>query len=98
MAKAYWIATYRAIYDPQALAAYAKLAGPALQAAGGRFLARGNPAAVYESGVNQRTVLAEFPSVAAAMAAHDSPAYAEALRVLGDKACDRDLRIVEGVE
>jgi len=98
MAKAYWIATYRAIHDPEALAAYAKLAGPAIQAAGGRFLARGNPAAVYENGVNQRTVLAEFPSVAHAIAAHDSPAYAEALRVLGEKAVDRDLRIVEGVE
>ena len=50
MAKAYWIATYRSIDDPEALAAYAKLAGPALQAAGGRFLARGVPAQVYESG------------------------------------------------
>jgi uncharacterized protein (DUF1330 family) len=98
MPKAYWIATYRAIHDPQALAAYAKLAGPAIQAAGGRFLARGNPAAVYEDGINQRTVLAEFPSVAAAIAAHDSPAYGEALRALGDKAVERDLRIVEGVD
>src|SRR5688500_10490421 len=98
MPKAYWIATYRAIHDPQALAAYAKLAGPAIQAAGGRFLARGNPAAVYEAGVNQRTGLAEFPSVAAAIAAHDSPAYAEALRALGDEAVERDLRIVEGVD
>jgi uncharacterized protein (DUF1330 family) len=43
----------------------------------------------------QRTVLIEFDSVAAAMAAHDSPAYAEALRVLGDNAVDRDIRIVE---
>jgi len=98
MPKAYWIAAYRAIHDPQALAAYAKLAGPAIQAAGGRFLARGNPAAVYEDGINQRTVLAEFPSVAAAIAAHDSPAYGEALRALGDKAVERDLRIVEGVD
>jgi uncharacterized protein (DUF1330 family) len=98
MAKAYWIATYRAIHDPEAMAAYAKLAGPAILAAGGRFLARGNPAKVYENGVNLRTVIAEFPSVAAAVAAHDSPAYAEALRALGDKAVDRDLRIVEGVD
>jgi uncharacterized protein (DUF1330 family) len=44
MAKAYWIATYRAINDPEALAAYAKLAGPAIWAAGGRNLVRGNPA------------------------------------------------------
>ena len=98
MAKAYWIAFYRAIHDQEALSAYARLAGPAIQAAGGRFLARGMPAQVYENAVKQRTVVAEFPSDAAAIAAHDSPAYQEALRALGDKAVDRDLRIVEGVE
>ena len=95
--KAYWIATYRAVHNPEALAAYAKLAGPALQGAGGRFLARGAPAKVYESGVSERTVLLEFSSVAQAVAAHDSPAYQEALRVLGN-AVDRDMRIVEGVD
>jgi uncharacterized protein (DUF1330 family) len=95
MAKAYWISAYRAINDPDALAAYAKLAGPALQAAGGRFLARGMPAKVYEAGVNQRTVLLEFESVQQAIAAHDSAGYQEALRVLGN-AVERDLRIIEG--
>ena len=95
MAKAYWISTYRSIKDPEALAAYAKLAGPALQQGGGRFLARGMPAQIYENGLNQRTVLVEFDSVAQAIAAHDSPAYAEALRALGN-AVDRDLRIIEG--
>jgi uncharacterized protein (DUF1330 family) len=97
MAKAYWIATYRSISDSEALAAYAKLAAPALQKGGGRFLARGIPAKVYENGPEQRTVLIEFDSVAQAIAAHDSPAYQEALRVLG-KAVDRDMRIVPGVE
>jgi uncharacterized protein (DUF1330 family) len=97
MAKAYWISAYRSIRDPQALAAYAKLAGPALQAAGGRFLARGLPARVYENGLDQRTVILEFASVAQAIAAHDSPGYQEALRALANGA-DRDLRIVEGVE
>ena len=97
MAKAYWIATYRSVHDPEALAAYAKLAAPALQKAGGRFLARGTPAKVYESGLSQRTVLIEFDSVAQAIAAHDSTAYQEALRALG-KAVDRDMRIIEGIE
>jgi uncharacterized protein (DUF1330 family) len=96
MAKVYWVATYRAIHDPAAFAAYAKLAGPALEAAGGRFLARGNPAQVYDNAVSGRVVLIEFASVAQARAAHDSPAYAEALRALGN-AVDRDIRIVEGV-
>lgn len=96
MAKAYWITAYRAVRDPKAFAAYAKLALPALEAAGGRFLARGMPARVYEGGLEQRTVLIEFDGVAQAIAAHESPAYQEALRALGNGA-DRDLRIVEGV-
>lgn len=95
MAKAYWISVYRAINDENKLAAYAKLAGPALTAAGGLFLARGVPAQVYEKGIKQRTVLLEFDSVAAAIAAHDSPAYGEALRALGDGA-EREIRIIEG--
>jgi len=97
MAKAYWIAFYRSIKKPDALAAYAKLAGPAVQAAGGRFLARGMPAKVYEAGLNQRTVMIEFDSVQAAIAAHDSPGYQEALRALGKDSVERELRIVEGV-
>ena len=96
MAKAYWVSVYKAIKDENKLAAYAKLAGPALTAAGGRFLARGIPAQVYENGIKQRTVLIEFDSVAAAIAAHDSPAYAEALRALADGA-EREIRIMEGV-
>ena len=96
MAKAYWITAYRSVRDPQALAAYAKLALPALESAGGRFLVRGMPARVYEGGLEERTVLIEFASVAQAIAAHDSPAYQEALRALGNGA-DRDMRIVEGL-
>ena len=97
MAKAYWISAYRSIRDREALAAYARLAGPALEAAGCRFLARGLPARVYEGGVNERIVILEFDSVAQATAAHDSAAYQHALRALGNGA-DRDLRIVEGTQ
>ena len=93
MAKAYWIATYFSISNPDALAEYAKLAGPAITAGGGRFLARGNAAKAYEKGVR---VLIEFDSVEKAAAAHDSPGYQAALKVLGN-AVQRDLRIVEGV-
>ncbi len=95
MAKAYWVSVYRSISNQDKLAAYAKLAGPALTAGGGRFLARGVPAMVYEKGIKERTVLIEFDSVAAATAAHDSPAYQEALRALGDGA-EREIRIMEG--
>jgi len=96
MAKAYWITCYRSIKNPDALAAYAKLAGPAIQAAGGKFLVRGTPAKVYEGGLKERTVVSEWESLEKAIAAHDSPGYQEALRALGDGA-ERDLRIVEGV-
>jgi uncharacterized protein (DUF1330 family) len=96
MAKAYWIACYRSISNPDALAAYAKLAGPAIAAAGGRFLARGDATKAYEAGLTQRVVVIEFDSVERAVAAHDGEAYQAALKVF-NKAAERDLRIVEGL-
>ena len=96
MAKAYWVATYRSVSNPDALAAYAKLAAPAIMAGGGRFLARGNPSKVYEAGLNQRVVIIEFDSVERAVAAHDSEGYQAALKVLGS-GVDREIRIVEGL-
>lgn len=96
MPKAYWISAYRTVKDPDKLAAYAKLAGPAITAGGGRFLARGDAAKTYEAGVKQRTVLIEFDSVDQAIATHDSPAYKAALDALADGA-ERDIRIVDGV-
>ena len=62
MPKAYWVGCYRKISDQAALAEYAKLAGPAIIAGGGRFLARGGVAKVFEAGVSERTVLIEFES------------------------------------
>ena len=96
MSKAYWISAYIAVKHPGKLAAYAALAGPAITAGGGRFLARGEPARVYEKGLKQRTVLIGFDSVEQAVATHDSPAYQAALAALGDGA-DREIRIVAGV-
>ncbi|MGA8157368.1 MAG: DUF1330 domain-containing protein [Rhodoplanes sp.] len=98
MAKAYWVSCYQSISDPAARAGYAKLSGPALREAGGRYLAHGNPAKVYEAGKDLPIVIVEFDSVAQAIAAHDSPAYQAALAALGDKAVVRDMRIIEGVE
>jgi uncharacterized protein (DUF1330 family) len=96
MPKAYWINTFRAISDPERLAEYVELAGPAMRAAGGVFLARGLPAQAFESGIVERTTLIEFDSVAAAVAAYESPAYQRALAALGDGA-ERDLRIIEAI-
>jgi len=96
MPKGYWITFYRSISDEAALARYAKVAGPTIQAKGGRILARGNPTKTYEAGLSQRMVLIEFDSVEAAMAAYESPEYQEVAAILKD-AVERDLRVISGV-
>ncbi|MEI7678414.1 MAG: DUF1330 domain-containing protein [Betaproteobacteria bacterium] len=96
MAKGYWINCFRSIKDPAKVDAYRQLAGPAMEAAGAKFLVRGDPAKVYEAGIVGRVVVIEFESVEKAIATHDSPGYQAALKALGDGA-ERDLRIVEGI-
>jgi uncharacterized protein (DUF1330 family) len=94
---AYWINTFIEISDETKLAGYLELAGPAMLAGGGRFLARGTPARTFEGGgTNLRTSLIEFDSVAAAVAAYESPAYQEALRVL-DGGARREISIIEAL-
>lgn len=94
---AYWISTYFEITDPDKAKAYVELAGPAITAGGGTFLARSTAAVAYEEGLLERTVLIAFDSVEAATAAHDSEAYQAALAAL-DGGARRDMRIVPGVE
>jgi uncharacterized protein (DUF1330 family) len=96
LAKAYWISCFREIIDPAKLAAYAKLAVPSIEAGGGKFLARGLPAKVYEDGLMERVVVIEFESVEAASATYESVAYRAALAALSGGVV-RDLRIVVGV-
>ncbi len=98
MPKAYWVTTYRSIKNPDALAAYAKLAGPSIAAAGGKFLIRGTAVQAWEAGVKQRTVVVEFPDLKTALAAHDTPGYQAALKALGNGNVERDMRVVEGAE
>jgi len=94
---AYWINTFTAIHDEARLARYVELAGPAMRAAGGVFLARGIPVQVLEGSAALRTAVIRFDSAEAAVAAYQSPAYQEALAELGDGA-ERDIRILNGVE
>ncbi len=95
MAKAYVVLCYHSISDDEAFREYARLAQPAIEGAGGRFLARGMPALTFEAGMNQRTVIIEFDSIDQAIAARDSQGYRAALAVLGD-AAKRDVRLIEG--
>ena len=95
--KAYWMTFYRSISDPDALAAYAALAVPAIEAGGGRILARGKAAHAYEDGIRERTVLVEFDSLERARSMYESPKYQEAVAKLAG-AVERDLRLVEGLE
>ena len=94
---AYWINTFTAIHDDAKLARYVELAGPAIRAAGGVFLARGNPVHVLEGSAGLRTTVIRFESADAAVAAYRSPGYQEALAALGDGA-ERDIRILDAVE
>ncbi|CNG18432.1 Uncharacterized conserved protein [Mycobacterium tuberculosis] len=97
MPKGYWVSVYRTISDPEKLAAYSKLAGPAVKAAGGRALVRGGRVVAHDAGIAERTVLIEFDSFEQAVAAHESAAYQEALVALSD-GVERDFRIVEGID
>src|SRR5262245_50323813 len=96
MAKGYWITFYRSVTDEAALANYARVAGPAIEGHGGRFVVRGNPVKTYEAGLSQRLVIIEFETVQKAIDAYESPEYQEALALL--KGAKRDVRITSGVE
>ncbi len=96
MSKGYWVVAYRSVSDASALRAYAALAKPAIEAAGGKVLAVPGAAVVaHEAGIAQHTVIVEFASFDQAQRAYASEAYQASLRALGNGA-ERDLRIVEG--
>ncbi len=95
MAKGYWIAFYRSVSNATALGEYAKLAGPAIEARGGRILCRGVAVKAHEAGIKERSVVIEFDSVEKAIAAYESPEY-QAIKKLLEGAVERDVRFLEG--
>ena len=96
MKKGYWVVEYRSIPDESTVKAYGALALPAVQAFGGRFLTRfASQVQAHEAGLPDPTVVVEFDSYDAALAAHNSEAYQKALHAFGSGA-ERDFRIVEG--
>ena len=97
MSRGYWVSAYRAILDPEKLAAYNKLARPAVQAGGGRVLSRDGQVVAREAGIAERTILIEFDSFERALATYESEAYQKALVALSG-GVERDFRIVEGLD
>ena len=97
MIKGYWVVCYRSVSDQAALARYASVAVPVIEAHGGRILARGNALKAYEAGLIERLVIIEFDSVQSAIATYESPEYQAAVAILRGFA-ERDVRIIPGLE
>ncbi|MGO4260991.1 DUF1330 domain-containing protein [Lysobacter sp. TAB13] len=95
MNKAYWVIAWNSITDPAAVERYIAPATAAILGHGGRVLAGGAPDKTYESGRPTRIVVVEFDTLAAAVAAYDSPDYQATLVHLRG-AAERDVRIIEG--
>ena len=95
MVKGYWVSVYEEIMNPDGLAAYAELAGPAATKHGGTFIVRGGECVAKEGLPASRTVLVEFDSFAQAQAAYNSADYQAALEKLKGSV-KRHFRIVEG--
>lgn len=93
---ALWIA-HVTVTDAEAYGKYAELAGPALAAHGGAFIARAARYVQLEGKEHPRHVVARFPSVEAAVECYNSPEYQKALEH-AHGASDRDLVVVELTE
>ena len=96
MPKGYMISAHRSEADPIKRAAYLEFAVPAIKAAGGKILSKGARVVAKENGLAQQTVIIEFESFEAAVAAYESEDYQKALDAL-DGGSDRDIRLIEGV-
>jgi uncharacterized protein (DUF1330 family) len=90
---AYWIAHVEVI-DAEAYAQYAKLATTAIEAHGGKFLARGSRTIWLEGNERARNVIVEFPSVEDAERCYHSEDYGKAL-AFSKGASVRDVCIIE---
>lgn len=85
------------VTDPEKYESYRALAAPAVEAGGGRYLARGGACEVLEGDrIPNRVVILEFPDMDAARAWYHSPQYVEA-RAARDGAATGSFIAVEGV-
>ncbi|MBX3685981.1 MAG: DUF1330 domain-containing protein [Rhodocyclaceae bacterium] len=85
------------IRDAQRYQEFMQQVKPALEAAGGRYLARGGPLKVWEGDWSpRRLVIVEFPSIAAWEDFYHGPVY-QGLKAVRDECSSARLVSVEGV-
>ena len=96
MPKGYIVVSYRDAPNDETLNDYAPKALESKTNAGAKFIARDMTIAAFENGIQQRTVIVEFESSAAARAAITSNACQAAFALLGNVECD--IRVIEGFE
>jgi uncharacterized protein (DUF1330 family) len=94
MSKVYLVVFYTEPPQEENLTAYAVPAKAAIEAMGGKFIARGMPLKTFEVGKAERSVIIEFESAEAAVKAYESERYQEILKRLG---VQRDMRVIEGI-
>jgi len=92
----YWVSAVRSLNDMEKFAAYQALSPAPIAEHGGKVLVAGVPELISGEGRKEITVVIEFPTLEAAVAAYESPGYQAACEALGD-GLTRDMRIVAGL-
>ncbi|MGV7245973.1 DUF1330 domain-containing protein [Caballeronia sp. M23-90] len=95
MAKGYVIVNAN-VTDPEKYAAYRPLAAAAIEAHGGRYLARGGKSETLEGSLPPRGVVIEFDDYETAVKWYHSAGY-EAARSVRSGAAEMHMMVVEGV-
>ena len=94
--KAYWIAVYKDLKNPENIKKYAEKASPAIAKYKGKILVRGGKTQTIEGTPSPRTVLIEFTNMNDAIKCYNSDEYQDAMKI-GKGEFNRHIQIVEGV-
>jgi len=94
--KAYWIAVYKDIKNPENIKKYGEKASPAIKKYKGIILARGGKTETIEGNPSPRTVLIQFSTMEDAVNCYNSSEYQEAMKI-GKGEFNRHIQIVEGI-
>ena len=94
--KAYWIAVYKDLKNPEQIKKYAEKASPIIKKYNGTILSRGGKVETKEGDPSPRTVLIEFQSMEHAIMCYNSNEYQEAMKI-GNGEFNRHIQIVEGI-